>query len=468
MHGKFNEREMNPNPHINFVSALPAPDPTEQESARQLLRALAAQVRPIMKSHGFSISSLEEYDHNNVFAGRNWNAGETVELVLRRADRTFLPTFWLLSTLCHELAHIKHMNHGPAFQALWRKLNAELHSLQNKGYFGDGYWSSGTRLADSSKVAGEGIGAGDLPEYMCGGAHNRTRSASVRRRPRKLRNTAAASNNTGRQTAKRRKAGARVTSKNAFVGQGTVLVEGDGEGKGKGKGTGFGKQATSKRAREERALAAEQRMRALQTQLVASTSYVASEGESVSDSDEEKEIPIHETDSDRRQTLLSSEQSDDLQGLKSGILWNFFRQDFISGGQDASHVNESPDDHDTGYSGTSASGPSTSKGKRKHESEESYESLRAKRVVRSPAASLGIGKLVQSEIDFRKRESLGMTSVKGGGRTLGSSGTGPSHNVAKGICTLTPSPEQWACLVCTLRNDAEHLACSACATPRGD
>jgi hypothetical protein len=29
-----------------------------------------------------------------------------------------------------------------------------------------GYWSSGMRLADSSKVAGEGIGAGDLPEYM--------------------------------------------------------------------------------------------------------------------------------------------------------------------------------------------------------------------------------------------------------------------------------------------------------------
>ena len=30
------------------------------------------------------------------------------------------------------------MNHGPAFQALWRKLNAEVRSLQNKGYFGDG------------------------------------------------------------------------------------------------------------------------------------------------------------------------------------------------------------------------------------------------------------------------------------------------------------------------------------------
>lgn len=35
-------------------------DPREQEQARQLLRALAAQVRPIMKAHGFVVNSLEE------------------------------------------------------------------------------------------------------------------------------------------------------------------------------------------------------------------------------------------------------------------------------------------------------------------------------------------------------------------------------------------------------------------------
>lgn len=29
-----------------------------------------------------------------------------------------------------------------------------------------GYWSSGTRLADSATVSGSGIEAGDLPEYM--------------------------------------------------------------------------------------------------------------------------------------------------------------------------------------------------------------------------------------------------------------------------------------------------------------
>ncbi len=77
----------------------------------------------------------------------------------------------------------QHMNHGPAFQALWKQLRTEVRNLQDRGYYGDGpsfspapwlhrlsshqgYWSAGTRLADSAKVAGEGIDPGDLPEYM--------------------------------------------------------------------------------------------------------------------------------------------------------------------------------------------------------------------------------------------------------------------------------------------------------------
>ena len=60
VHIRLNEHETNPNPHINFVTALPMPDAAEQEEARQLLRALAAQVRPIMKAHGFVVNSLEE------------------------------------------------------------------------------------------------------------------------------------------------------------------------------------------------------------------------------------------------------------------------------------------------------------------------------------------------------------------------------------------------------------------------
>jgi len=60
VHLRLNEHESNPNPHVNFIAALSMPDSREQERARQLLRALAAQVRPIMKSHGFVVNSLEE------------------------------------------------------------------------------------------------------------------------------------------------------------------------------------------------------------------------------------------------------------------------------------------------------------------------------------------------------------------------------------------------------------------------
>lgn len=63
VHHRINEREANPNKHVNFITALPAPEvpsPYGEEDARQLLRALAAQVRPIMKSHGFEVNSLEE------------------------------------------------------------------------------------------------------------------------------------------------------------------------------------------------------------------------------------------------------------------------------------------------------------------------------------------------------------------------------------------------------------------------
>jgi len=56
VHIRLNERETNPNPHINFISVLDA----EEENARQLIRALAAQVKPVMKAHGFTVNSLEE------------------------------------------------------------------------------------------------------------------------------------------------------------------------------------------------------------------------------------------------------------------------------------------------------------------------------------------------------------------------------------------------------------------------
>jgi hypothetical protein len=60
VHYRLNEKQSGPNPHINFISALPGTRHSSQEDAHQLLCALAAQVRPVMKANGFSVNSLEE------------------------------------------------------------------------------------------------------------------------------------------------------------------------------------------------------------------------------------------------------------------------------------------------------------------------------------------------------------------------------------------------------------------------
>ena len=60
VHVRLNEKETNPNPHINFITPLKMMDPQGEEEARRLLRALAAQVRPIMKAEGFVVNSFEE------------------------------------------------------------------------------------------------------------------------------------------------------------------------------------------------------------------------------------------------------------------------------------------------------------------------------------------------------------------------------------------------------------------------
>lgn len=129
-------------------------------------------------------------------------------------------------------------------------------------------------------MGGATLDPGDLPEYMvrssvsrcnstrsprtpqCGGAQARKRPTSHRRR--RTTQSAGPSNHTGAQTAKKRKAGARVTAKGTFRGSGRALNDDVSDEEQKKSGAGFRRKAGSKRAKEERALAAERRLRALQ------------------------------------------------------------------------------------------------------------------------------------------------------------------------------------------------------------
>lgn len=62
VHLRLNEKESRPNEYINFINQLPSADGCEPSSAdaKELLRALAAQVKPLMKDHDFTVNSLEE------------------------------------------------------------------------------------------------------------------------------------------------------------------------------------------------------------------------------------------------------------------------------------------------------------------------------------------------------------------------------------------------------------------------
>ncbi|TKY89727.1 hypothetical protein EX895_001512 [Sporisorium graminicola] len=227
VHLRLNDPDTSRNQHINYITALP--QYANHEQARHRLQQLAAQVQPVMKKHGFQINSLEEFEWNREFAGRNWNNGETVELVLRRQDGSFAPLQWVLMVFCHELAHIKYMNHIPSQHGkLDRELRDHCRQLQARGYYGDGFWSAGQRLEDNAFVAGSGLNSlQGLPEYSCGGAFQSKPSKS---RTRKRRRTAAGTGSrkrgfkgpslhTGAQTAPNTKGARR--NQNALPGRGS-------------------------------------------------------------------------------------------------------------------------------------------------------------------------------------------------------------------------------------------------------
>ena len=162
-----------PNERIVFIKPIPraASEKDDYDRAELVLKAIAAQCLPIMKDHYLSVTTLEEYEPNPEFIGRNFNNGEIIQLVIRSKSGAWLPLNMIQMVMMHELAHNTHMNHGKGFWLTRNSYAGEMRQLWSKGYTGEGLWGQGRTLGTLERVLGNNVvrseELADLP--LCGG-----------------------------------------------------------------------------------------------------------------------------------------------------------------------------------------------------------------------------------------------------------------------------------------------------------
>ncbi|KAF1956598.1 WLM-domain-containing protein [Byssothecium circinans] len=168
---RLNERTQRPNALINFIRPLPGPSSAPAEN---ILNRVAAVCYPFMKTNMILVQALEEFPYNTEFVGRNFNAGEVIQLVLRDRNGRWLPQRMVEMVMVHELAHCKQMNHSKAFWKVRDAYAVDLRALWAKGYTGEGMWGRGRNL-ESGAMQRESVDPGDVPEHLCGGTYGRSK-----------------------------------------------------------------------------------------------------------------------------------------------------------------------------------------------------------------------------------------------------------------------------------------------------
>ncbi|KAH6650161.1 WLM domain-containing protein [Chaetomium tenue] len=165
---RLNAKRSQPNECIVFIKPLKGPG---EGIAQDFLERIAAQCLPVMREHRLSVMSLEEYEPNPEFVGRNFNAGEVIQLVLKARSGHWLPFNYVQMVMMHELAHCKQMNHSRAFWAVRNQYAEQMRGLWSRGFTGEGLWGRGAVLA-TGEFEKNMVGPGELlPEHLCGGTY---------------------------------------------------------------------------------------------------------------------------------------------------------------------------------------------------------------------------------------------------------------------------------------------------------
>lgn len=265
---RINERTQRPNALINFIRTIPGPTST---TAEQILNRVAAICYPFMKANMVLVQVLEEFPYNNEFVGRNFNAGEVIQLVLRDRNGKWLPQRMVEMVMVHELSHCKQMNHSKAFWKVRDAYAVDLQALWAKGYTGEGMWGRGRGLVAGDLHTSQ-VDTGDVPEHLCGGTYGRR--SRKRRRGDKGKETLSYAERKQRRILKKFGAGGQELGADDDT---KIKLEGGVEKKGKPRVAG------SARGRELRAAAALARLESVKEQ-------PAIKREEITDSETEDEI----------------------------------------------------------------------------------------------------------------------------------------------------------------------------------
>jgi hypothetical protein len=207
---------------------------------------------------------------------------------------------------------------------------------------------------------------------------------------------------------------------------------------------------------------------------------------------------VGETDSERREALLrSDEDADSSNKLGPSISWKGLEQEFDFNNRDRTTSSNVPidniidlssdDDNDDHCNIGVASGSTfihghsnATNGKGKFDPSNDIKEKTSSKARHPKSNAIGLGGMVKAEIDLRKKESLGMAPVKGSGRILGSRSTGMIQRAIDSnemglpcvypVChfLLQYFPRRCADACAPSENQSGHLSCSACSTPRGD
>ncbi|KAK3669408.1 hypothetical protein LTR78_010713 [Recurvomyces mirabilis] len=168
-----NEKTQRPNGNLNFIKPDAHASPADQAIATDFLSRIAAQCYPVMKENWISVMTLEEHAPNPEFLGRNFNAGECIQLVLKDKRGRWLSFKFVQMVMMHELAHCKQMNHSRFFWDVRNEYAKTMEGLWAKGYKGEGMWGRGKDLESGSFVHDRMPEDAQIPEHLCGGTYRR-------------------------------------------------------------------------------------------------------------------------------------------------------------------------------------------------------------------------------------------------------------------------------------------------------